>query len=393
MTPGPDADWRASWIWPRGQAWAVNFHGQARREFTLDGPAKSASLRLSAYTDYTVWVNGTLVGRGPEPNDPQYQTYDTYEVGPLLRPGPNAVAVLAHNYALGTHWSHRGRGGLIAQLNVRTASGAHTVATDAAWKVRRAQAYAPNSPRQFWSADFLETFDFRRHDAAWLLPGFDDQNWEAPDVLGPPGTRPWARLLARDIPLLREEWMPALAAERGRFDAPPLHAVSFASLLPPGSAGVVYAEATLDAPVGEAVTLHIECDDAFKLFLNGALVAEQNRSEYFARTRLWRGKDEYDQVHDGMGDVGYFADALLRAGPNRLLVAVDQGPAGWGFLLALLDPEARLPRPFPADWALAGPFESTGLEDSLDDAGPRRPARRGSPSSRTRTRASPTTPR
>lgn len=366
-------DWQAQWIWPRGQAWAVNFHGLARREFALEGPAQGAALHISAYTDYTVWVNGVLVGRGPEPNDAWYQTYDSYEVGMHLRLGPNSIAVLAHNYALGTHWSHRGRGGLIAQLDVQTGDGIQTVATGADWKVRRAAAYAPNSPRQFWSADFLETFDFHRHDDGWLMPGFDDLGWETPDVLGPPPARPWARLLARDIPLLRTEWLPVSAAERGYFTPPPLHAVSFESLLPLGEAGLVYAEAALTAPADQPVTLHIECDDAFKLFLNGALVAEQGRSECFALTRLWRGKDEYDQVHDGMGDVGYFADVALRAGPNRLTAVVDQGPAGWGFLLALLDPLTRLPRAFPAAWALAGPFESTGMEDSLDDAAPQAP--------------------
>ncbi len=37
-----DFDWQAQWIWPRGRAWT----------------GRAASLRLSAYTDYTVWVNG-----------------------------------------------------------------------------------------------------------------------------------------------------------------------------------------------------------------------------------------------------------------------------------------------------------------------------------------------
>ena len=366
MKASPERPWQAQWVWPRGHAWTVNFHGLARREFTVDGPVRSAALRLSAYTDYTVWVNGAFVGRGPEPNDPGYQTYDTYDVTAHLQPGANAVAVLVHNDAIGVHWRNRGRGGLIAQLDVETDGGPQAIATDDSWRVRRADGYAPNSPRMFWSAGFVEAFDFRRHDPAWLLPGFDDADWETPEVIGPPGTRPWTRLLARDIPLLREEWLPSVAAERGRFTPPPLHAVSFAPLLPPGQSGLVYAQATLSSDAASKIVLHIECDDAFKLFLNGALVAEQNYSEYFARTRVWRGKDEYDQVHDGMGDVGYFAAVKLEAGENRLTVAVDQGPNGWGFLLACLDPATRLPRAVLMTWTLAGPRESTGLNDSLD---------------------------
>ena len=350
-------NWQAQWIWPVGHAWTVDFHGFARKAWTLEAAPDAATLRVSAYTDYA--VNGTRVGRGPEPCDPWFQTYDSYDVAALLRPGENVLGIVVHNYGQGVHWYNRGRGGLIAQLDMESGGERMTVATDDSWRVVQADCYAPNSPRAFWSAGFLETFDFHGYYPAWLRPGFDDGGWQSPEVLGPVGTKPWVRLLPREIPLLCETPTDSVRAERGNFDLPPLQALSFAPLLPPGQVGVVYARTTLTSGAAHNFSLHVECDDAFKLFVNGALTLEQNYSEYFARTRVWRGKDVYDQVHDGMGDVGYDVTVALDLGANDVVVAVDQGPRGWGFLLGCSGADF-------GPWRLSGPLPSTGLNDSLD---------------------------
>ncbi len=357
--------WQAQWIWPRGHAWTVNFHALARRAFLLDAAPEQAILRISAATGYILFVNGVRVGRGPAPSDAADATYDTYDIASQLRAGENVLAAQVHNYAVGTHWHNRGRGGLIAQLDGTQAGRPFTIATGGDWRVLSGAGLAPNSPRAFWSAGFLETFDFGAFDPAWLRPGFKDGGWETPEMLGPAGAKPWTRLAARDIPLLRETETLPVSAERGEFTLPPLEAVSFGAVLPPGQAGVVYAQAALTSEAAQDAALHIECDDAFKLFVNGRQAAEQNYSEYFSRTRVWRGKDVYDQVHDGMGDCGYDVPLTLLAGENTLTVAMDQGPGGWGFLLSGLPDGVSL-----GPWHLFGPFPSSGMNDSLDDAAP-----------------------
>ena len=377
--------WAASWIWLGGEEWTVNVHLQARKEFSLTALPQRAALRITSYTDYVLYLNGRRVGRGPEWNDPQYQTYDVYDVTPLLRVGVNVIAVVAHNYAIGVHWSNRGRGGLIAQLDLD--NGRQAVVTDGTWKMRKAEGWAANTPRIFWSAGFLETFDFKRSTPGWLEAGFDDITWSSAQVLGKCPARPWIRLLRRQIPLLEEKLIPATGVEKGRFKPPPVHVVRFDQMLPPGRAGIVYAQTVLTAASERTVVFRVPCDDAFRLFLNGELVASLDYSEQFARTRIWRGKDEYDQAHYGMGDIQYGAglDQInyghtkggilrLKKGENRLLMVVDQGPGGWGFLLSFLDPVTRAPIDLDfgtsgnADrmWLLAGPYDTTGLNDSLD---------------------------
>ena len=360
-------NWQAEWVWQRGQAWTVDHHAFFRKEFVVEGETERAILLISAYSDYTVWVNGALIGRGPEPNDPWWQTFDSYDIALYLTTGANVIAVLAHNYAIGTHWHNRNRGGLIAQVEITTATGTQIIATDATWRVKTADCYAPNAPRQFWSADFLETFDFGKFDADWITRGFDDSAWETPEVLGPAGTRPWARLIARDIPLLKETWIMPTAAEKNRFALPRIHTIGFGDLLKPGETGIVCAEGVFTSDDTREIILHLECEDAFKLFLNGTQIEEQNYSEFFASTRVWRGKDDYDQIHDGMGHRDFSVPATLPPGENRLLLAIDHGKRGWGFLLALREKGNHLPLDIPIEWNLTGPHPSSGLWDSLNN--------------------------
>ena len=383
--PDPsERGWKANWIWLAGEEYSVDARIQARKEFELGAVPRQAELRISAYSDYIVYINGSRVGRGPEWNDPEYQTYDAYDVRSYLRTGTNVVAIVAHNFAIGTHWSRRNRGGLIAELDFDDRK---SVETDSTWKLHAGHAWAVNSPRIFWSAGFLETFDFNRYDSRWTSPGFDDADWQSPEVLGKPPVQPWIRLLRRQIPLLKETMIPASGVEKGNSAVPPFHAVRFGSILPAGKPGIVYAQTVLPAKGERDIAFRIQCDDAFKLFLNGEVVASLRYDEYFARTRLWNGKDEYDQAHYGMGTVQYGRSSdkpeygehvpgilHLKRGGNRLVMVVDQGTSGWGFLLSFFDPKTRLPIDIDfgtgtttdRTWTLAGPYQTTELSDSLD---------------------------
>ncbi len=366
--------WNAHWIWYPGRRWTVNYHFLARRAFALAGSVRSAALHISAYTDYQLYVNGECVGRGPHPSDPSWQSYDSYDVASLLQPGPNVVAVIAHNDGIGTHWQHRGPGGLIAQLEIETAAGHQVIATDDTWHVEEGRAWSLRSPRMFWSAGFTETFDFNQYPVGWVRPEHDDSAWSVPEVIGPHPTRPWLRLVAREIPLLRERPEKPVAAEKGTFALQGLHCIRFDGLVPAGENHLAYAQTHFLATEPRELILHLECDDAFKAFVNNRLAAEQSYSEEFSRTRVWRGRDEYEQVHHGMGPVGYKVRVRLRKGWNKVLVVVDQDAGGWGFTLAWLDPVTGnlVNLPFAAGrratghWLLAGPCPSTGLNDSLD---------------------------
>ena len=321
-----------------------------------------------------MFLNGACIGRGPCQSDPfRYHSFDTRDVTGALRPGRNAIAVVCHNYGIGLHWHHRGPGGLIAQLDVESPGGAIAVATGDQWRVCHADCYAPNSPRMFWSAGFMETFLGDSMDDGWVRPEFDDHRWERPDVEPLDLATARGTLVARDIPLLHAIDQRPVTCERGTFTLRGPHAVAFDGVLALGDAGLVYAHTYLLAPEDMRLTLHLECDDACKVFVNDVLLVEQGYDESFARTRVWRGLDDYEQVHDGLGPSGFMAPVTLKAGWNSLFVAVDCGPRQWGFALAFQDSDgnAREFRCAPdrrgeAAWRITGPFASTGLADSLD---------------------------
>ncbi len=377
-----EATWGAAWIWHPGDRWAVDVHLLARKEFDLPAGATHATLRIAAHTDYKLFVNGAYVARGPLPGDPhRYASYDSHDITRLLHKGRNVVAVVCHNYGIGLHWHHRAPGALIAQLDIETARGRISVSTDGTWRMTRASGYGASSPRMFWAAGFMETYDFTRVDDRWLAPAFDDGEWQRPEVLTDDLTRPRVALATRDIPLLREADEPPVGVERGTFTLANVHAVRFDAVLAPDQAGLVYAYTDLHAEQQQEVVLQLECDDACKVFVNGRLAIEQNYSEGYARTRVWRGKDDYEQLHDGMGDTGFTATVTLQPGPNSLLAAVDHGPRGWGFVLTALDPASGRPLglAFTSEsdrrdgghdegrWTVVGPFPSSGMNDSLDD--------------------------
>jgi hypothetical protein len=239
--PGP-ARWTAFWIWDAGRQATVNYHFHTRRVFELGEAATSASLHVSAQTDYQLYINGRFVGRGPTPSDPAWQSYDTYDVSRLLVKGKNVIAIACHNDGVGTHWQYAGPGGVICQLEVETPSGKQSVVTNGAWKVKEADCYDLRSPRFFWSCGFAETFHADRFDPAWTSMEYDDSGWKAAQVLGPHPTRPWQRLMPREIPFLVDAKEFPVALEEGSFALEGVHSVRFDSLLPLGRSGLVYAQ-------------------------------------------------------------------------------------------------------------------------------------------------------
>lgn len=361
---------RAQWIWFPGARREANCTVLARQRCILTATPKQAELRVSAWTDYVAFVNGTRVGQGPAPSHPEYQEYDSWEVSSLLAPGVNTIAVLAKNDGVATHRLPFYPGGLIAQFDV---DGQTVVATDVTWDIRRADAWRRESPRAWWPAGFLEVFDGRLWDEAWLAGGGTTSGWTTPEVIGPPGVWPWLRLLPGEVKL-REHLLVPVAGQRLVIVAPAVHQVSFAPLLPVGSVGVALASWVVTSPSEREAILLLECDDAHRVWLNGVEVRRLERKEQFLATREWSGCTVIDQVH--YAESGAFSrpetTVKLCAGENRLVVAVDAGPGCWGFLLGLLNSETRRPLSLDgaARWELFGPFPTTGFADALDNFGP-----------------------
>lgn len=115
----------AEWIWasqPPEHKQPVAFW--AVRDFELSEAPERASLLVTADEEYVVWLNGGRVGSNRyAPGRP----LDRYEVGPLLLPAGNRLAVELR--------SSRGQGGLLAALDL--GGGSPPVVSGAGWRVLR----------------------------------------------------------------------------------------------------------------------------------------------------------------------------------------------------------------------------------------------------------------
>ncbi len=107
------------WVW---SADTTSSGCALRTVVELPSLPEGARLHITADNGYTLRVNGTTVGSGGS-----WTTVDRYDVRPLLRAGPNVLAVEARNEG--------GSAGVIAELVLTGGEHEQRVGTDATWRV------------------------------------------------------------------------------------------------------------------------------------------------------------------------------------------------------------------------------------------------------------------
>lgn len=210
---------QAYWIWndreesPRNEWWLF------RKNFKVADDIMESSLAITADSRYVLYVNGERLGQGPVRSWPSEQFYDTYDCTHLLKQGQtNVIAVMVQHYGLSTFQYIRGRGGLLAQLNLSYQNGEEeTIITDDSWKTIKNQAQDSTSPRMSCQLPFSEKIDRRKLEEDWQAIHFSDRHWKQATIIGKAGIEPWENLQRRNIPFLTEE----------PFYAKKIHSLSF----------------------------------------------------------------------------------------------------------------------------------------------------------------------
>jgi len=169
-----------------------------RRSLTLPADCREAQLRITAAFHYILYVNGTLVTRGPARSYDFRKAYDTVDVQPYLRPGnENVLAILAPRHKhLACGLFDKDVLGILAELSWTDAHGNQSrLGTDRHWKVRRHDGFPASAAGFSICIDLLlwreERFDARRQAEGWNAPGFTDSDWDTAVELGPVGIAPW----------------------------------------------------------------------------------------------------------------------------------------------------------------------------------------------------------
>lgn len=166
--------WNAKW------SGSKNYHSNEyrvvhfRRTFDIKEVPASFKINVSADNRFALYVNGTLVGRGPARGDMFNWYYDTFDIAPYLKTGKNVIASLV--------W-HAGHYAPFAQFTRKTAfilDGATKaedfVATPKSWKVKESNAYTPHVVRRLFTGP-SDIIDGSKYDWGWTSIDFDDSKW------------------------------------------------------------------------------------------------------------------------------------------------------------------------------------------------------------------------
>lgn len=346
--------WTANWVWDAGEATPHNFYLYLRKEVELPTAAVTANVRVTADSRYILYVNGTMVGRGPVKSDRRWLYYDEWDIKPLLKPGKNVIAALAHHYGEWTFSYMLGRGGFILEGDIETKGGKHVaVVTDKTWKVKAGDAWFRGLQRMSIQQGFPEVYDARKEPAGWKGADFDASDWQNATELGRPPVQPWPRLVKRMTrPQTGGTIYPVKLIDTGdAVPGPRNEGVDFTQNITGEDNAAAYAATYVYSPKDAKASLVLTTKNACKLYVNGKTLI----SNYIAA-----GID--------LDNTKRYVD--LRAGWTPLLVKCVKNVPAWGFSIAVDAPE-RNEFVFSYDksaentgWSVIGPFRRNGKTES-----------------------------
>lgn len=216
--PGETEDasffWNASWIWvdEKIESDAI----LARRIIQLKKIPQKAVLRITASSQYQLFINGEYICRGPSRCAPHHQSYDILDITQILKEGENLIAVRVHHQDGKRSYQYKGQAGILAQINMENEI---ILTSDASWRVIADPSWDNEAPKiSRFQQVVSDRVDFRKYPKGWETLAFNDSDWKnAIELMRKSGwpspqknanpqplTPPWTSLVARDIPYLNE---------------------------------------------------------------------------------------------------------------------------------------------------------------------------------------------
>ncbi len=100
----------AKWIWT-GKTAEADSYGEFYTEMTHDGKNRT-EMRISADSDYTLYINGKFVQSDQYKDFPYKKVYDRFDISEYLVSGKNHIAVIVWYYGTGNSSYYPGKAGL-----------------------------------------------------------------------------------------------------------------------------------------------------------------------------------------------------------------------------------------------------------------------------------------
>ncbi len=191
----------AKWISMESCQTVSNLYLDFARRFTLDSK-QPLSLKITAVSQYIVWINGRYLDRGPAMSYQGLYYYDRLDVpADDLNEGENLITVCLHHDGKDTETIQGfeyGSPGLLCELSAADA----ILVSDKQWKVRQSPVYSGQSMVSKWGT-YKEFYHGDREDN-WKHSGFDYTSWQNAVEVADPVSKDFVQNLAQND-LLRLE--------------------------------------------------------------------------------------------------------------------------------------------------------------------------------------------
>lgn len=188
-------DFSARWISAADGAAKKNTCLEFFKRFDAEQPGDRI-LRISAESRYTLYINGTLIGRGPVRGTWSVNYFDAYDLTGILRKKDNFIAVRVYSMNdLGNFNYHPAGCGMIAEIP-------GILLSDTSWRVRHAPGWINTQELYTIQQGFKIEYDFNKGDEKWFL-GENSENWEQAELFANDALSR-KKLMPRHIPALQQ---------------------------------------------------------------------------------------------------------------------------------------------------------------------------------------------
>jgi len=218
----PDFKWQAQWIWMDDSI--LTDVMLARKIIDLSAIPDEALLRITATSQYQLYINGEYAQRGPARSTPHHQSFDILDISKALKIGKNVIAIRVHQQQKKFSYNIKQRGGLLAQLDIVSNENSESFFTNSDWKISSQASWDNNaSIISRFQQIVNDRIDMGKHLNGWNEVNFNDSDWSNATSLlrtvGWPSVQkddspyelatPWISLVPREVPYLIENQMRA----------------------------------------------------------------------------------------------------------------------------------------------------------------------------------------
>lgn len=193
---------KAKYVWYEKQGQGRNLYGMFRKTFEINKKVKSAQIKMFADTYYQLFINGEFIEFGPARFDPRFPLYDTHDIGPYLKQGSNAIAVLVNYFGCKTYKAIENEAGFIAwgTLELENNLLIDLSTYKGSWKCKKAEAYSRYASKISFALNQVELYDQSFEESGWKYADFDDESWS--QVVEIDNQDSWGELRPRMIPYM-----------------------------------------------------------------------------------------------------------------------------------------------------------------------------------------------